>query len=228
MTVSSEHRSTMFKSLDSQVSDQLRNWILDGNWGDGTRVLEVDVAKSLGVSRGPVRDALKRLAEEGLVELIPRRGAYVRWTPGEDLREIVMIRQPLESVALRLAMEADLDALARELEAAVDAMRSGSQTPDWEAILQAEVRFHDLIYTCSKSRRLVQMWSHLRPTVISTFRNDRAFYQNASQVTASHERLVERIRGGDAKAATDELCVHIQPSTVRMTPRHQPGTGVDE
>lgn len=204
-------------SLDTHVSDQLRKWILDNTWEDGTRVLEVTVAEQLGVSRGPVRDALKRLAEEGLVELIPRRGAYVRWVPSQDLREIVLIRQSLESVALRLAMEKDLTKLCGELEAAVDSMRGASDSSDWERILRAEIEFHDLIYGCANSRRLSQMWGHMRPTVISTFRNDRAYYENAAQVTASHQRLVEKISSGDPRTASSELCHHILPSTRRLS-----------
>lgn len=172
--------------LDAQVSDQLRRWILGGTWADGMRVLEVNVAETLGVSRGPVRDALKRLSEEGLVELVPRRGAYVRWVPQEDLQEIVRIRQSLESVALSLAMARDFDGLCSQLSSTVDAMWGGSEKSDWEAILQAETRFHDLIYSCSQSRRLVQMWSHMKPTVINSFRNDRAYYADAAQVAKAH------------------------------------------
>lgn len=222
---SSRDPGAMPPSLDRHVSDQLREWILDNTWPDGTRVLEDNVAEQLGVSRGPVRDALKRLAEEGLVELIARRGAYVRWVPSHDLREIVLIRQSLESVALRLAMEKDLTKLCGELMAAVESMRTASDTSDWERVLRAEVEFHDLIYGCASSRRLSQMWGHMRPTVISTFRNDRAYYENPDQVTASHQRLLEVISSGDPHTAKSELCNHILPSTQRLsTPIESGGT----
>ena len=205
--------------LDSQVSDQLRRWILEGTWPDGTRVLEVGVAEKLGVSRGPVRDALKRLAEEGLVELVPRRGAYVRWVPQEDLQEIVRIRQSLESVALSLAMTRDHENLCAQLAVTVKAMWGASEKPDWEAILQEEIRFHDLIYISSQSRRLVQMWSHMKPTVINSFRNDRAYYSDAAQVAKAHERLLEEIRTERDELAVKELCDHIEPSGERLPSR---------
>jgi len=202
--------------LDAQVSEQLRQWILDGTWADGTRVLEVNVAETLGVSRGPVRDALKRLAEEGLVEIVPRRGAYVRWVPQEDLQEVVRIRQSLEAVALSLAMARDFTGLCDQLGETVDAMWAASRASSWEGILQSEIRFHDLIYTCSQSRRLVQMWSHMKPTVINSFRNDRAYYAEAAQVAKSHEVLLEEIRTEREDLATAELCAHIEPSGDRL------------
>ena len=96
--------------LEDRVVLHLRAEVLEGRLPDGTRLLDEVLSRELGVSRGPIRDALKVLAQEGLVEVIPRRGAYVRWVPSEDLREVVMIREGIEQVALRMAMARGQDA----------------------------------------------------------------------------------------------------------------------
>lgn len=203
-------------SLDTRVANEIREKILGGEWGDGTRIIEVAVAEQLNVSRGPVRVALAKLVEEGLVENVPRRGAYVRWVPAEDLEEIVLIRGSIESVALRLAMSRSPGHLRDEAESAVALMRTAVGAEGRERSLEGEIRFHDAIYHASASRRLVQMWSHIRPTVTSSFRNDRAFYTSPDQVVASHELLLSIIRVGDVRAALAELHSHIQPTRSRL------------
>lgn len=203
--------------LEVHVVSRLREQILAGVHPDGSRLREEPLASQLGVSRGPIRDAFKVLSEEGLVELVPRRGAFVRWVPAEDLREIVLIRGSLEQVALRLAMQRDLDGICFALESRVREMDGAANHDDWEGILRAESSFHDCLYEGSGSRRLGQIWAHLRPTVLASFRNDRAYYSSRIDVGARHQRLLDVIRSGDEDSAALELAHHIQPTRVRAS-----------
>lgn len=203
--------------LEVHVVTRLRQQILTGVHPDGSRLREEPLAAQLGVSRGPVRDALKALSEEGLVELVPRRGAFVRWIPAEDLREIVLIRGSLEQVALRLAMQRDLNGICVALESRVQEMDLAANQDDWEGILLAESSFHDSLYEGSGSRRLGQIWAHLRPTVLASFRNDRAYYSSRNDVASRHQRLLDVIRSGDEDLAALELAHHIQPTRARAS-----------
>ena len=204
--------------LEDRVVLHLRTEVLEGRLPDGTRLLDEVLSRELGVSRGPIRDALKVLAQEGLVEVIPRRGVYVRWVPSEDLREVVMIREGIEQVALRMAMSRDDEEFCIALQAEVDKMRLAVLRGDWEAILRAESGFHDAIYTFSGSRRLMQIWANLRPTVIASFRNDRGYHASIEAVPIAHQRLADEVFSGDQVRATAELRAHIYPSSDRIGP----------
>jgi len=198
--------------LDSAVAARLRASILDGTLPDGYHLREIPLAQSMGVSRGPVRDAFKRLAEEGLVELVPRRGAYVRWIPVEDLLEVVMIRESIEGVALKLAMSRANEQLGKTLDLAVKQMQEATLRGDWEATLRAEISFHEGIYVVSGSRRLFQLWQHMRPTVMASFRNDRVYYESRAEVPERHQRLLDVIVTGNDEAVASELRRHIRPT----------------
>lgn len=204
--------------LEDRVVLHLRAQILEGKLPDGGRLRDEVLARELGVSRGPIRDALKVLAHEGLVEVIPRRGAYVRWVPSEDLREVVMIREGIEQVALRLAMSRQYDELCGALQSEVDKMHRAVEGNDWEAILRVESGFHDAFYKFSGSRRLMQMWAHLRPTVIASFRNDRGYHLSIDAVPVAHQRLLDEILSGDQARAVGELRAHMYPSSDRLGP----------
>lgn len=202
--------------LEDRVVLHLRARILDGQLPDGMRLHDEVLAREFGVSRGPIRDAVKVLAQEGLVEVIPRRGVYVRWVPSEDLREVVMIREVVEQVALRLAMSRESEGFCQALQIEVDKMRLAVDGSDWEAILRAEAGFHDAIYNFSASRRLQQIWVNLRPTVIASFRNDRGYHASIHAVPMAHQRLLDEIQSGDQARAVVELSAHMHPSSDRI------------
>lgn len=204
--------------LEARVVAHLRTLILEGQLPDRTRLRDEALARDLGVSRGPIREAFKALAHEGLVEIIPRRGAYVSWVPSEDLFEVVMIRAAIEQVALQLAMSSQDRDFHRVLQDEVDKMRRAVPSIDWEGTLRAESGFHDAIYFFSRSKRLNQMWMHLRPTVIASFRNDRGYYASIDSVPGAHQLLLDKIVSGDQSVALAELRAHICPSSNRIVP----------
>jgi DNA-binding GntR family transcriptional regulator len=142
----------------------------------------------------------------------------VSWVLSEDLLEVVMIREAIEQVALQLAMSTENREFQQILQAEVDKMHLAVPSTDWEGMLRAESGFHDAIYFFSQSKRLVQMWKHLRPTVIASFRNDRGYYASIDSVPGAHQLLLDKIVSGDQSVALAELRTHICPSSNRIGP----------
>jgi DNA-binding GntR family transcriptional regulator len=142
------------KQLWQSIGDQLRDEILDGRLPAGSRLRETDLAERFGVSRGPIRDALRELARTGLVEDLPRRGTFVCRLTEEDLTEVYVLRRAIEEAAVRLAIaratDADLDGMFEILAAAEAAYEEDDLPAAWEA----DMAFHRTYCDLSGNRRL--------------------------------------------------------------------------
>jgi len=149
--------------LSDQVKNHLLQGILTGQYAPGARIVETRVARELGVSQAPVREALRDLEALGVVEINAFRGARVRHPSAAELLEAYAIRAELESMAARLAVplltEADLD----ELRDCLREMRAAAGRGDAHASAVADVRFHGLIVEKSGNRTLERVWRHLEP-----------------------------------------------------------------
>ena len=149
--------------LSDRVKDHLLQAILTGEYAPGARIVETRVARDLGVSQAPVREALRDLEALGVVEINAFRGARVRHPSAAELLEAYAIRAELESMAARLALPRLTDADMAVLRDCLREMRDAAAAGDAHASAVADVRFHALVVERSGNRTLERVWRHLEP-----------------------------------------------------------------
>ncbi|MDX3195309.1 GntR family transcriptional regulator [Streptomyces sp. MN03-5084-2B] len=150
------------RGLADEVADRLRDAIFDGVYAPGSQLREVELAEALGVSRGPVREALAKLEREGLVRSEWHRGATVTTLSDEDIAELDSLRAALEHLAVeRVAERAGEEALAA-LEAVVRRMERAA---DEHEMVRCDLEFHDAVYAAAGHRRLREAWQAIRSQV---------------------------------------------------------------
>ena len=148
--------------LRDVVFNTLRQAILRGELKPGERLMEIALANRLGVSRTPVREAIRMLELEGLVIMIPRKGAQVAQITEQDLNDVLEVRLGLEELAVRFACERITDEEIKELGLAVKEFEKKMREDDLSAQAEADVKFHEIIYGATHNRRLVQIINNIR------------------------------------------------------------------
>ena len=200
--------------LRQEVLEALRTAILSNEIKAGTRLLEAEVAARMGVSRAPVREAVRHLEQEGLVEFFPHRGAVVVGLPESEIDAIYELRAIIEGRATASATSVVGDAELAQLEGLIDEMRAGLKERDVGTIAEIDLRFHGLIVEWSGLTLLRHIWSSLDGLVrLRSYqaldrpgRTARYFLKNAA---ASHEAIVEALRSGDPAKAADVARRHV-------------------
>lgn len=148
--------------LRDVVFNTLRQAILKGELAPGERLMEIQLAEKLGVSRTPIREAIRKLELEGLVLMIPRRGAEVAKISEKSLKDVLEVRRSLEELAIELACQRMTEADLLELERAQKAFGTAIQKGDAMEIAETDEAYHDVIYNCTRNTRLVQIINNLR------------------------------------------------------------------
>ena len=143
--------------LRDVVFHTLRQAILRGELKPGERLMEIALANRLGVSRTPVREAIRMLELEGLVIMIPRKGAQVAQITEQDLNDVLEVRLGLEELAVRIACERITDEEVQNLEIAVKEFEKIMNAQDLSALAEADVKVHEIIYQATHNQRLVQI-----------------------------------------------------------------------
>ena len=196
-------------SLVDDAYEQIRRRILDNLWPPGHRALEQEVALALGMSRTPVREALMRLQNEGLVEVIPRHGVRVLPVSPNDMSEIYQILTALECMAAELL--ARRKPKAKELEplvAATQAMDKALKADDLDAWAAADERFHAHLVELAGNRQLqatvLNYWDRAHRARMFTLR----LRPKPVNSTKEHMQMVERLRAGDSVGAADVTRAH--------------------
>jgi DNA-binding GntR family transcriptional regulator len=182
--------------LSAQVKDRLLQWILEGELRPGSRIVETRVARQLGTSQAPVREALRDLATLGLVEMQPYRGARVRIPAKAELVEAMEVRGELEAIAARQAAAAIDDATLRRMRGLLDDMRASAKRGDAHTQAMQNSEFHTCVIEASGNRTIQRLWTVLEPFART--------YMTATQPGADLDWLAERhVSIIDALAAHD-------------------------
>lgn len=209
--------------LRDVVFKTLRQAILKGELAPGERLLEVQLADKLGVSRTPVREAIHKLAQEGLVVLIPRKGAEVASISEKSLRDVLEVRLALETLAVRLACERITEADLAVLQQECDAFRKSVERDELLDITQRDEAFHDVIYNSTYNNRLITMINNLREQMYR-YRMEYIKERDMREtLVREHLEIMNAIRAGDSEAAQDAIRRHIdnQVLTVAQIIREQ-------
>lgn len=204
--------------LGQHVVDRLRRLIIVGEIPAGTHLVEHQLSAMFNVSRGPVRDALKQLEAEGLVES-RRRGVFATGLTRNDIDELYGLRQILEAEAVRLCMQRD--ALGRDhFDALVDVMRKAAEAGDATSFAAADLEFHSSFYGAANHRRLQSVWSQYRPTFADMLSLTNAEDTDLRATHHDHLSLLTLVESGDVPAALQLLHAHIEGSRQRMISAH--------
>jgi DNA-binding GntR family transcriptional regulator len=199
-------RPLQHESLVELAYRSVRESILSGRFAMGDRLIETRIAEDLGVSRAPVREALRRLREEQLVIELPRRGSVVRSFDGDDLVHIYNLRIIVESGAVRLAVRNG--ASTAPLQAQIDRMARAAQRADAPGVSDAEFAFHEALIDAADNPYLATVFRNLSAQIQIALALDNSTYDLAS-VADEHLPIVERIAAGDEDGAVRELRRHI-------------------
>jgi DNA-binding GntR family transcriptional regulator len=200
----------LHQSIEVLVCDELRTWIISGRIPPESRLVEGSIATELGVSRGPVRGAIRQLEREGLVVRIPRRGATVARVSSKDALDCYDVRAALESVAARLAAErATKDALTR-LTSTVDEGRRAIADERWNDMAELNFRFHQHLAEASENGELVSLIRHYEVRIEWIFSN----LNEERQISSwdQHQDVLEAVIAGDASRAESAARFHITSS----------------
>ncbi|MDU4960856.1 MAG: GntR family transcriptional regulator [Sporomusaceae bacterium] len=182
-----------YKPLREVVAETLREAIINGVLKPGERLMEIQLAEELGVSRTPVREAIRRLELEGFVVMVPRRGTYVTDLSIKDINEVYEIRTVLDVLAAGLAAERITEEELEELERLLVQISDLAEQNNVEKLIEYDSLFHDVLYRASRNDRLVGIINNLREQ-FTRFRSISMQYPGRIQNTvAEHTRLVEAI-----------------------------------
>lgn len=195
--------------LRDVVFNTLRQAILRGKLKPGERLMEIQLANKLGVSRTPVREALHKLEQEGLVLTTPRKGAEVADISAKSLQDVLEVRQALEALAIQLACDKMTEEQIRELEQAAQNFRDILDSDDVTQIAEADVAFHDVIAIATDNQRLIQLLNNLREQMYR-FRvehlKNKAYHP---QLLEEHKEMIEYIRERRKDEATKVIRQHV-------------------
>lgn len=195
--------------LRDVVFNTLRQAILRGELKPGERLLEIQLANKLGVSRTPLREAIRKLELEGLVVMIPRKGAIVAEITEKNLRDVLEVRSALEELAVSLACDKITPEQIGDLKKAAVDFSFTLKEGDITETAQADVRFHDIIYEATDNRRLIQLLNNLREQMYRyrvEYLKDTAVHP---KLLAEHEEIIERIEQGQKQEAVNVVYRHI-------------------
>ncbi|MFF5516434.1 GntR family transcriptional regulator [Streptomyces coeruleorubidus] len=198
----------------------LRAAILDGTVPPGGQLREAHIAADLGISRSPLREALTRLEEDGLVVRIPFRGAFVVEVSAREVAEIASVRLRVEPYAAELSAQALRGTERPQLMQTVEDLHRAIEKDDIPAGIDAHLRFHRLFYDLSEHSVLQGLWNGWETKLRLYLSVDHRTYSDPHDLAVEHERLATAALEGDSDAFRQELAAHFQSAL-----RAQPGDG---
>ncbi|MBO5452189.1 MAG: GntR family transcriptional regulator [Lachnospiraceae bacterium] len=195
--------------LRDVVFNTLRQAILTGELKPGERLMEIHLADRLGVSRTPIREAIRKLELEGLVVMIPRKGAQVARITEKNLKDVLEVRRALDMLAVRLACSRMDDEYKKQLREACDEFARVVKNNNTKDITEADVRFHDIINKATGNDRLIQLVNNLAEQMYRyrlEYIKDAAYH---NRLVAEHEEIYSAIMDGDEERAAKAVVLHI-------------------
>lgn len=212
---SADHQFTLrpvaARNLSDEVADSLRESIRSGSLPPGTRLVERDIAARLGVSRIPVREAIQRLAEEGLVRKVAHRGTFVYSPSAAEIEQISSLRVVLERFVVERVMERWRSKHEAQLRRIVRRMRAAAAAHDMRQVYELDYEFHRTLWEIADHELLLEVISSLRARI------SRFLYEANSALTdteldhhiASHDQLIDILKSGDQAQAQEEITRHV-------------------
>lgn len=196
--------------LRDVVFNTLRKAILKGELKPGERLMEIALAERLGVSRTPVREAMRKLELEGLVVMIPRRGAQVANITEKDLNDVLEVRMALENLSIENACKKMTEEQLAELKKAAKVFEATMEEGNLVNLVEADVAFHEVIYQSSDNCRLNQVLNNLREQIYRYRVEYLKEEETRKLLVKEHDEIYEAIRNRDVKTAQEISYQHIE------------------
>lgn len=196
-------------SLRGRVYHKIRDNILSGVYKENEELKEVSIGEELGVSRTPVREAFRQLELEGLIQIIPNKGAYVTGITIKDVEDIYMMRSKLEGLAARWATTNITKEQMEEMEENIYLSEFHASKGHMEQIAVLDNRFHEIIYEACNSKMLEHQLRDFHEYVLRVRKRTLSQFKRSSESTKEHREIMEAIKAGDADRAEEAANRHI-------------------
>lgn len=205
------------ESTPAIIARGLRRAISDGTFAPGDQLGEAALARTLGVSRGPLREAMQRLTQEGLLVSHRNRGLFVAELTTEAVADMYLLRTTIETAALQRVLESGAGSrTADQLDSAVDAMAALASEPRSAAMVAADLDFHHALVEAARSPRLSRVHETVLVETSMCLHAMSATYSDADSRLLEHRAIAEAVRAGDAAGATSLLVEHMQDGLARV------------
>ena len=209
MTDRLELNMNAYLPLRDVVFQTLREAILKGELKPGERLMELQLASKLGVSRTPIREAIRMLELEGLAVTMPRKGAEVARMTEKDMEDVLQIRKALDELAVGLACDNMTEESLEQIYVALKNFEESTRSRDVKKIAQADVEFHDTIYQAADNPKLVNMLNNLREQMyryrVEYLKNDTVY----PRLIEEHEKIYEGLKRKDKETVVEIVSNHV-------------------
>jgi DNA-binding GntR family transcriptional regulator len=199
-----------YKPLREVIFNTLRKAIIIGELKPGERLMEVQLAEKMGVSRTPVREAIRKLELEGLVDMLPRKGAHVADLSVKDIMDVLEVRSTLDGLASSLSALRITDEELKELKHVQSQFVNYVEKDNLQGSIKKDVEFHDIIYRSSRNEKLIQITNNLREQVHRFRVIYLKDYSSSRELIREHMDICEAIIGRDSEAAQKFAQKHIK------------------
>ncbi len=203
-------------SLGSRVFHKIRKGILSGKYAANEELKEKNIGDELGVSRTPVREALRQLELEGLVSIIPNKGAYVVGLSKKDIRDIYEMRSLLEGLCAKWAAVNVTEEQLNELEENIFLSEFHAGKQNWEQMVELDNRFHEILYLASGSKELKHILTDYHQYVQRVRKITLAEAKRVQESTEEHKVIVEALKKHDPEKAEEAATIHIRNTVSNM------------
>ncbi len=205
-----------YKPLRDLVFEAMRDAIVNGQLKPGERLMEIQLADELGVSRTPVREAIRKLELDCLVVMVPRKGAYVADISSRDIVEVFEVRGALERLAAGLCAERITPEELESLEKVLHRISMGVESGNLNDVIAADILFHDILYEASRNRRLAQIIAQSREQIQRFRSNSLAQPGRMKDALEEHRKILEAISQRDVSLAQRLAVRHVENAEVRL------------
>ncbi|KXG73683.1 GntR family transcriptional regulator [Thermotalea metallivorans] len=199
-------------SLTSKIFNIIRDDILNGKYSEGEKLVEAKLAEELGVSRTPVREALKQLELDGMVENIPNRGVIVKGITKQDIQDIFTIRTAIEGIAAAWAVERITEEELQDLKEAYELMEFYAFKKDIEKFAEFNTKFHETIYKATKSRYLEQVLKDFQYYMKQSRKKSLQIEGRMEDALREHKEILDAFLERNKERAEKALTTHVNNS----------------
>lgn len=197
------------RALRNDVYDALRQALVTGVLRPGERINEAEIARQMQISRAPIREAIRQLEQDGLLESVPRRGTFVVTLSRDDVEEVYTLRADVEARAIRRALPRFCSDELATLESLRETMRAAATAGDLTQLLESDIQFHRTIVEAADWTRLRKIWESLHPQTLTLYTLNTLTDWTPLDHARRHDPLLGAIRDGDPDAAAAAIQEHI-------------------
>ena len=205
-------------SLRGKIYYRLKESILNGEYRPGDNLVEMKLAKEMGVSRTPIREALRQLELEGLVRSIPNKGVVVEGVTKQDVEDIYAIRKMVEGLAARWASEKITSEELKELKDILGLMDYYTQKGEHDKLSELDSKFHDIIFKASQSRPLESILTNFHHFIQKARMVSIGSTGRASHTLEEHTDIFTALEASDPDAAEKAIVRHVESARANLIP----------